>query len=134
MAAAFRAPRASPATRPHMIDPVYSLNLIPTGDGTFVSAKNSPAGGMGAVYLSPLGGAFSDVFRKSRAPSPRELIQQLVGTAYACASLNSDLVASARLRLYVATRPGDARAKAYLRARPIARKTLAHLKDSPASG
>jgi len=78
----------------------------------------------------PLGAAYTDVFRKSRAPTSRELVQQLVGTAYACATLNADLVASARLRLYIRTRPGEARAKSYLRAAPVARKTLDALKQN----
>ena len=77
----------------------------------------------------PLGNPYADVFRKTRGPSPREMIQQLVGTAYACASLNADLVATTRLRLYVRTRPGEAKVKRHLASAPVSRKTLARLKS-----
>ena len=115
-----------------MTEPVYNLSLIPTPSGDFVSAKSVPTAGASAfLYPLPLGAAYSDVFRKSRAPSPRELVQQLVGAAYACATLNADLVASATLRLYVATRAGDAEPKGYLHSRPISRKASARLAADP---
>lgn len=111
-----------------MNEPVYNLTLTPTHAGDFVAAKGAETIG-GSSFLSPLplGAAYSDVFRKSRAPSPAELIQQLVGTAYACATLNADLVASTPIKLYVATRPGDAKPKGYLRPHAVSRKTLARL-------
>jgi len=116
-----------------MTDPVYNLSLIPTSSGDYVAEKSSATvGGSSFLYPLPLGAPYSDVFRKSRAPSPRELIQQLVGTAYACATLNADLVASATLRLYVATRTGDSQPKSYLGPRPVSRKALRHLSDNPA--
>jgi phage portal protein BeeE len=114
-----------------MIQPIYNLTLTPSADGDYIAKT---AGSVGAEYsLSalPLGATFSDVFRKDRAPTSRELIRQLVGTAYACATLNADLVASASLRLYVATRPGDAQPKGYLRPNPVSRKTLARLRNDP---
>ena len=115
-----------------MTDPVYNLSLIPTATGDLVAAKSAPTAGASAfLYPLPLGAAYSDVFRKSRSPSPRELVQQLVGTAYACATLNADLVASATLRLYVTTRPGDPEPKSYLNPHPIPRKALARLAADP---
>lgn len=114
-----------------MTDPIYNLALSPTGSGDLV-AKSAPLGGWSSFYPIPLGATYSDVFRMSRAPTPHELIQQLVGTAYACATLNADLVASATLRLYVATRPGEAPPKSYLRPRQLPRKALSRLKDNPA--
>jgi phage portal protein BeeE len=115
-----------------MHEPIYNLSLIPNLEGDLVAAKGAPsASGAISLYPLPLGSAYSDVFRKTRAPSPRELIQQLVGTAYACATLNSDLVASTALKLYVATRPGESQPKAYLRARPVSRKALARLGADP---
>ena len=79
--------------------------------------------------------AGQSVFRcLSQDPRPvaRELVQQLVGTAYACATLNADLVAATRLRLYVRTRPGEPKAKAYLAPLRVSRKTLTRLKEDPA--
>ena len=113
-----------------MTEPIYNLSLSP-GGGDLV-AKSAPLGGWSSFYPVPLGATYSDVFRLSRAPTPHELIQQLVGTAYACATLNADLVASATLRLYVATRPGESPPKSYLRPRQISRKALSNLKDNPA--
>ncbi len=74
------------------------------------------------------------MFRKNRAPEPRELVQQLIGTAYACATLNADLVAAAKLRLYVRTRRDEPTVKDYLQTIPVGRKNLARLKDGAASG
>jgi hypothetical protein len=58
---------------------------------------------------------FLDLFRRSRAPTAAELVAENVNTAYACASLNADLVASSTLRLYVSTRRGEARPKMSVR-------------------
>jgi phage portal protein BeeE len=116
-----------------MNEPIYSLSLSRTDTGDFVAkASDATIGGASALYPMPLGATYSDVFRKSHAPSPRELIQQLVGTAYACASLNADLVASTPIKLYVATRPGDAKPKGYLRPQSVSRKTLARIANDPA--
>ncbi len=46
---------------------------------------------------------FLDAFEKTPAPSPIALVRECLGTAYSCATLNSDLVASTTLRLYVRT-------------------------------
>jgi phage portal protein BeeE len=116
-----------------MSESIYSLTLTPNGIGDFVSKSDQPIGASSVLSSQPLGAAFTDVFRKDRAPSPRELIQQLVGTAYACATLNSDLVASTNLRLYVSTRPGDPQPKSYLRPIPVTRKTLTRLASDPVS-
>jgi HK97 family phage portal protein len=117
-----------------MHEPLYSLSLAPLGDGTFVrSAGEGNVGGVGGGFADPLplGAPYVDVFQKSRAATARELVQQLVGTAYACAVLNSDLVAATKLRLFVRTRPDQARAKRYLGVCPVSRKTLGRLKDAP---
>ena len=100
-----------------MFETIYGLNLASVGAGTYVKA---PVGGAESWSdLTPLGATYTDVFRRSRAPQPRELVQQLVGTAYACATLNADMVAATPLRLYLRTRPGEPAAKEYLRpARP----------------
>src|SRR6185437_2630226 len=114
-----------------MLEPIFSLTLTGTGDGHYTKA--APNGNFGWSDPIPLGAPYADVFRKTRSPGPRELIQHLVGTAYACASLNADLLASTRLRLYVRTRPGEGKVKQYLTTTPVARKDLLHLKQSPAT-
>jgi HK97 family phage portal protein len=114
-----------------MFEPVYSLTLAPRGDGTYIKAPPI-AGGMSWFDLPPLGSAYTDVFRKSRAPLPRELVQQLIGTAYACSTLNADLVAATRLRLYVRTQPGESVVKDYLRPIALDLKTIRRLKENPA--
>ena len=115
-----------------MTGPIYNLSLIRTGTGDLVVKSSAePLGGSSFLYPLALGSSWTDIFRKDRAPSPRELIQQLVGTAYACASLNADLVASATLRLYVATRPGDSLPPSHLHARPISRKAFLQLEKNP---
>src|SRR5947209_6722056 len=101
-----------PQRKHSMFDPIYSLPLALLPDGTYTKA---PLAGAGVLDPLPLGAAYSDVFRKNRAPSSRELVQQLVGTAYACAVLNADLLASTQLRLFLRTRKGESRGKAYLK-------------------
>ncbi|HEX4793712.1 MAG TPA: phage portal protein [Humisphaera sp.] len=113
-----------------MFDPIYSLPLALLPDGTYTKA---PLAGTGVLDPLPLGAAYSDAFRKNRAPSSRELVQQLVGTAYACAVLNADLLASTKLRLFLRTRKGESRGKAYLRTVPISRKTAIWLRENPAA-
>jgi hypothetical protein len=112
-----------------MFETIYSLNLAPLGDGTYVKAPPFAGASQSWADLLPLGAAYTDVFRKNRAPMPRELVQELVGTAYACATLNADLVASAKLRLYVRTRPGDVPPQAYLHAVALDQKSLKRLRD-----
>jgi HK97 family phage portal protein len=57
------------------------------------------------------GPGFVDAYRRLRPPSPSELLAELKGTAWTCASLNASVCASFPPRLYVATRPGEARPK-----------------------
>ena len=102
-----------------MLEPIYSLTLSRTADGHFTKA--APSASFGLLDPVPLGAPYADVFRKTRAPTPRELVQQLVGTAYACASLNADLLGStdAPAPLPCSTRPGEAEGEAaFLRLRP----------------
>jgi hypothetical protein len=113
-----------------MFETIYSLNLSSLGDGTYAKAPPS-AGGSQSWFDLPLGAPYTDAFRKNRAPMPRELVQQLIGTAYACATLNADMVASTQLRLYVRTRPGEPSAKSYLRPIAVECKTLRRMRDDP---
>ena len=101
---------------------------------TWLSGKSAPA-----PYASgSLGGpSFPiDAFRKHRAPTPTELLGENLGTAYACATLNADLLASTRLGLYVTTGRGEAQSKMSKRGetRPIVGKELARLKAASPAG
>jgi HK97 family phage portal protein len=49
------------------------------------------------------GTTFSDLFRRNREPTPNELLGELKGTAWTCASLNSAVCAAYPPRLYVTT-------------------------------
>jgi len=113
--------------------PIY--NLTPDGQGNFIPTKSaeSALSGSPSSYLPaiPLGSPYTDLFQKSRAPTPHELIQQLVGTAYACATLNADLVASSTLRLYIASHEGSPRLPKHLSARPASRKSIQRLSADP---
>jgi HK97 family phage portal protein len=113
-----------------MSGPIYNLNLIPT-DLTAKARGDSSFEASSYVLPASASEGWTDMFQKDRAPTPRELIGQLVGTAYACATLNADLVASATLRLYMATRPGDSLPPTYLHARPISPKSFSNLEKSP---
>jgi HK97 family phage portal protein len=114
-----------------MPDSIYNLSLVP-GDMVLKGRNSSSFEASSYVLPASAGDGWTDMFHKDRAPTPRELVHQLVGTAYACATLNSDLVASATLRLYVATRPGEPLPPGHLHARPVSRKTLSQLEKSPA--
>jgi HK97 family phage portal protein len=57
------------------------------------------------------GTSFVDAFRRNRNPTPNELMAELKNTAWSCASINASVCASFPPRLYVVTRPGDARPK-----------------------
>ena len=79
--------------------------------------KAAPAAyARGALGDGSGGGApHLDLFRRGRAPTAAELVAENVNTAYACASLNADLVASSTLRLYVSTGRGQSRPKMSVR-------------------
>lgn len=63
------------------------------------------AGTAGGLYAG--GAGTIDYFKRDASPSPIALVRENLGTAYACSSLNADLVAKTRLRLYVKTRKGE---------------------------
>ncbi len=54
------------------------------------------------------GSDFIDAHRRQREPSPRDLLAELMHTAWACASINASVCASHPPRLYVSTSPGQA--------------------------
>jgi hypothetical protein len=75
------------------------------------------------------GTSFVDAYRRNRNPTPNELLAELKNTAWTCASLNAAVCASFPPKLYVTTRPGDARPKCLTRA--VSRKCLKRLRSEP---
>ena len=65
-----------------LFEPIYSL---PAAADIKASGATTP-GYSGGMYFLPHGSPYTDEFRKDRAPTPRELIRQLTGVAYACAT------------------------------------------------
>src|SRR6516225_3674831 len=53
------------------------------------------------------GSTYMDAFKRSRQPTPNELMAELKGAAWTCASINASVCASFPPRLYVATAPGQ---------------------------
>ena len=53
------------------------------------------------------GTPFADAYKHTRAPSPNELMAELKGTAWACASINAAVCASFPPSVYVATGDGQ---------------------------
>ena len=86
------------------------------------------------VGLAGYGGAL-DAFGRNRAPHSLELLRENLGTAYACANLNSSLVASTPLRLYLRTRAGDGRSRLAQRGEtaPISGKSFERLRKIAAT-
>jgi HK97 family phage portal protein len=64
------------------------------------------------------GTSFVDSYRRHSNPTPNELLAELRNTAWTCASLNAGACASFPPRLYVLTRPGQARPKCLTKAVP----------------
>ncbi len=90
----------------------------------------------GAPYSSPSGmvyAPFVDTFQKNRSLTPLQMIYENLSTAYACAMLNAELVASTPLRLYIKTERGGPVSKLASRGqtRPITTKTYERLSRSP---
>ena len=71
------------------------------------------------------GTAFVDSYKRNRNPTANELMAELKGTAWTCASLNAAACASNSPLLYVATRSDEPRPKCATR--PISKKTLNEL-------
>lgn len=80
------------------------------------------------------GTQYVDSYQRNRNPTPNELLADLKGTAWTCASLNASVCASFPPRLYVATHPGQPAAKCLTRSldRPTERR-LRSLTTLPAT-
>src|SRR3974377_2260722 len=61
------------------------------------------------------GTSFVDSFKRNRNPTANELLAELKGTAWTCASINAAVCASYSPRLYVRTGPHDPQPKCLTR-------------------
>src|SRR5262249_34492104 len=57
------------------------------------------------------GTSYVDAYKRNRQPTPNELLAELKGAAWTCASINAAVCASFPPKLYVATHPGQPTAK-----------------------
>lgn len=71
-------------------------------------SSRGKAFGSGNYGYAPHGSRYNDAFRKDKSPTPRELIQLIVKTAYACINLNAGALAASKLRLYQIKGKGSA--------------------------
>jgi phage portal protein BeeE len=108
-----------------LFEPIYSLPAATAIPACVTKAAEPSVGNSGGMFYLPHGAPYADEFRKDRAPTPRELIRQITGVAYACAHLNADAVASTRLRLFVRTAPNEPVTR--WTARPVSTKVLRQL-------
>lgn len=83
--------------------------------GRWLAAKTAPAALAGGPWS---GGNFVDAFRRQRAPTPHELLNELKNTAWACATINAATCAAYPPQLYVTTDPRT-QAKARVPTRPV---------------
>jgi HK97 family phage portal protein len=75
------------------------------------------------------GTTFVDVFKRTRNPTANELMAELKGAAWTCASINASVCASFAPRLYVATYPDQPSARCLTRA--LDRRTERRLRQAP---
>jgi HK97 family phage portal protein len=75
------------------------------------------------------GTQFIDSYKRNRNPTPNEIMAELKGVAWACASLNATVCASKPPRLYVVTRQNDPRPR--VRTRSLSRDRKDYLYSHP---
>jgi len=96
----------------------------------WLQPKATPASLRGGQWT---GTTFLDAYQRQRQPSPNELLAELKGTAWTCASLNAAVCAGFPPRLYVTTEPGQAAARCRTRAlEPATERRLRALPRLPA--
>jgi HK97 family phage portal protein len=83
----------------------------------WLQAKNAPASLTGNQWT---GTSFLDSFQRNRQPNANDLLAELKGTAWTCATLNASVCATYPPRLYVATHPGQPQPRCLVRALPAA--------------
>jgi HK97 family phage portal protein len=92
----------------------------------WLGQKTLPAALGGAQWT---GTSFTDAYRRNRNPTPNELLAELKGIAWSCASLNAAVCASYPPRVYVTTAANQSAARCPTR--PVSRKTLHYLREHP---
>src|SRR5580692_9585169 len=92
------------------------MSLLDKIIGLF-SRKTAPAVLTGGQWT---GTAFTDNYKRNRNPTANELMAELKGTAWTCASLNAAACASNSPHLYVSTRSDEPQPKCLTK--PIHRK------------
>ena len=75
------------------------------------------------------GTGFVDAYKRNRNPTPNELVAELKGIAWTCASLNASVCANSTPGLYVVTKHTHPRPKCATK--PISQKTLDRLHANP---
>src|SRR5579884_3527741 len=75
------------------------------------------------------GTSYVDAYKRNRNPTPNELMAELKGTAWTCASINASVCASYHPRLYVRSGADDASPKCLTR--PLAPGVERKLRELP---
>src|SRR6516165_6291385 len=99
-----------------------ALNVL----ATWLSPKALPTSLAGNQWT---GTTFVDVYKRNRNPTPNELLAELKGTAWTCASINAAVCASFPPRLYVTTSHNQPRPKCGTR--PLATDVDVRLRSTP---
>jgi hypothetical protein len=79
---------------------------------SWLRPKNAPAALAGNQWS---GTSFLDSYQRNRQPNANELLSELKGTAWTCATLNAGICAAYPPRLYVATHDGQAKPRCLTR-------------------
>jgi HK97 family phage portal protein len=91
--------------------------------------KTMPAALTGGQWS---GSSYVDAFKRTREPTPNELMLELKGTAWACISINAAVSASFPPRLFVASARGQARPKCAVKS--LSSRTVERLRSLPHLG
>lgn len=90
--------------------------------GCWLLSKAAPQALLGTQWS---GTSAIDVYRRHRNPTPNELLAELKGTAWSCASINASICATYPPSLYVITQHNQPRPRCGTA--PVSRKTLERL-------
>src|SRR3984957_20039733 len=88
--------------------------------------KTMPSALLGRQWT---GTNYVDSYKRTRNPTPNELLAELKGAAWTCISMNASVCASFPPQLFVATQPNQAQPKCATRS--INRRDLQRIKSLP---
>src|ERR1700757_141747 len=100
----------------------HTLNRL----ARWLHPKSAPPALAGSQWS---GTGFVDAYKRSRNPTPNELLAELKNTAFTCASINAAVCAAFPPRLYVATHDASQPAPRCLR-KPLDPRTEHRLRSS----